>query len=60
MITNFSKVQVERKCPKCGHSDVVRSQRIDTIEKMLGIVNIYPYRCQKHTCKHRFESYGRE
>ena len=60
MITNFSKAQIERKCPKCGNSEVARSQRIDLVEKMLGVVNVYPYRCQKHTCKHRFESFGRE
>ncbi|WP_146138330.1 hypothetical protein [Chamaesiphon polymorphus] len=59
MISNSSKAQVERKCPKCGSTEVVRSLRVNFSERVLGLVNIYPYRCQKHTCKHRFESYGR-
>jgi predicted nucleic-acid-binding Zn-ribbon protein len=60
MISNSSKAQVERKCPKCGSSEVTRSQRIDLTEKLLSLVNVYPYRCQKHTCKHRFESFGKQ
>jgi predicted nucleic-acid-binding Zn-ribbon protein len=60
MISNLSKTQIDRKCPKCGSSDVTRSQRIDLTERMLALVNIYPYRCLKHTCKQRFESFGKK
>jgi predicted RNA-binding Zn-ribbon protein involved in translation (DUF1610 family) len=59
MISNFYKDQVERKCPKCGSLSLTRSQRVDFTERMLSWVDIYPYRCQKQTCKHRFESFGR-
>jgi hypothetical protein len=59
MISNLAKVRVDRKCPKCGSTDVNRSLRVDFTERVLALVNVYPYRCQKHTCKHRFESYGR-
>ncbi|WP_310488966.1 hypothetical protein [Chamaesiphon sp. VAR_69_metabat_338] len=60
MIANFYKTQVDRKCPKCGSLSITRSQRVDFTERMLAWVDVYPYRCQKHTCKHRFESFGRQ
>ncbi|WP_309738448.1 hypothetical protein [Chamaesiphon sp. OTE_20_metabat_361] len=59
MLSNLSKTQVDRKCPKCGCAEVVRSQRIDLTDRMLSLINVYPYRCQKHTCKNRFESFGK-
>ncbi|WP_309730636.1 hypothetical protein [Chamaesiphon sp. OTE_75_metabat_556] len=59
MISHFYKAQAERKCPKCGSSSLTRSQRVDLTERMLALVDIYPYRCHKQTCKHRFESFGR-
>jgi predicted RNA-binding Zn-ribbon protein involved in translation (DUF1610 family) len=61
MISNISKAkaQVDRQCPKCGSTDIIRSQRVDFTEQIMAFINIYPYRCQKHNCKQRFESFGR-
>jgi ssDNA-binding Zn-finger/Zn-ribbon topoisomerase 1 len=61
MISNFTKAQsqVDRKCPKCGSIDLNRSQRVDFEERLLSMINIYPYRCRQHTCQHRFQSFGR-
>ncbi|WP_310426237.1 hypothetical protein [Chamaesiphon sp. VAR_48_metabat_135_sub] len=59
MLFSSSKVQVDRKCPKCGSLHTARSQRIDLDDRLLSLINIYPYRCQQHTCKQRFTSFGR-
>jgi predicted RNA-binding Zn-ribbon protein involved in translation (DUF1610 family) len=59
MISNFAKAQVGRKCPKCGSEELDRSQRVDFEDRLLSMVNIYPYRCRQHTCKHRFTAVGR-
>ncbi len=54
-----SKAQVGRKCPKCGSSETARSQRIDLEDRLLSLVNLYPYRCQHFSCKYRFQAFGR-
>jgi predicted RNA-binding Zn-ribbon protein involved in translation (DUF1610 family) len=59
MLSNFAKAQRERKCPQCGSVELDRSQRVDFEDRLLSMVNIYPYRCRQHTCKHRFQSFGR-
>ena len=59
MISNSSKDRVERKCPKCGCSEIARSQRVDLEDRLCSLVNLYPYRCQHQTYKHRFQAFGR-
>jgi predicted RNA-binding Zn-ribbon protein involved in translation (DUF1610 family) len=61
MISNLfaSKSKAERQCPKCGSLQIARSQRIDLEDRLLSLINIYPYRCQQHICKHRFQATGR-
>ena len=59
MISNSAKAQVERKCPKCRSADTARSQRVDLEDRLLSLMNRYPYRCQQQACKQRFHAFGR-
>jgi hypothetical protein len=59
MLFSSFKTQVARQCPKCSYPETVRSQRIDLDDRLLSLINLYPYRCQRHTCKHRFQGFGR-
>jgi len=40
------------KCPLCESESVVRSHRRGIWERILGIVRVYPFRCE--SCEHRF------
>ena len=44
------------RCPKCKIDSGSRSRRAGPLERLLGIVGYYPYRCQG--CSHRFRSFG--
>jgi predicted RNA-binding Zn-ribbon protein involved in translation (DUF1610 family) len=59
MIANSSQSKASHQCPKCGSLKVVRSQRVNLLERVISLVNIYPYRCQQHICKHRFQYWGK-
>lgn len=34
-------------CPKCGSSQIRRSHRVSSMERIWGILGYYPYRCQE-------------
>lgn len=40
------------QCPQCGRDFVRRSHREGTLEHLLSVVFVYPFRCQ--LCAHRF------
>ena len=43
---------MEPRCPQCGKDFVRRSHREGTLEQLLSVVYVYPFRCQ--LCGHRF------
>ena len=47
------------KCPRCGNLQVSRAHRANSWDRVLSLVNIYPYRCRQHHCKTRFHRFGR-
>ena len=47
------------KCPKCGTDRICRAHRIGGWDKLISLVNLYPYRCRQHHCKLRFHRLGR-
>ena len=44
------------KCPLCESESVVRSHRRGIWERILGIVRVYPFRCE--SCEHRFRAFS--
>ncbi len=48
-----------RKCPKCQTKKVCRAHRFSRLDRVLSLINIYPYRCRQYPCKHRFYLFGR-
>ncbi|WP_310488022.1 hypothetical protein [Chamaesiphon sp. VAR_69_metabat_338] len=46
-----------RTCPDCGSAKIGRARR-RRIDRIISLVNIYPYSCRIHTCKARFYSFG--
>jgi hypothetical protein len=65
MLVSFMKLstkdlnKVVRKCPKCDTSEICRAHRVDRWDRVLSLVNVYPYRCRKYYCKNRFHLFGR-
>jgi hypothetical protein len=51
--------ELTQKCPKCDSDRVGRAHRIGLLDRVLSLVNVYPYRCRKYSCKNRFHSFGR-
>ncbi|AFY91347.1 hypothetical protein Cha6605_0039 [Chamaesiphon minutus PCC 6605] len=47
-----------QKCPKCGTDRVGRAHR-NKFDRLLSLINIYPYRCRQLACKSRFYRFGR-
>jgi len=43
-----------RKCPQCSGASVRRSHRQGVRDYLLGLLFIYPFRCQD--CNHRFRA----
>lgn len=48
-----------RVCPKCDSQKVGRAHRVGSLDRLLSIFNIYPYRCRQFPCKFRFYQRGR-
>lgn len=42
-------------CPRCGKEFVQRTTRNGSVEDLLGVVYVYPFRCQ--LCSHRFRTF---
>jgi hypothetical protein len=47
------------KCPECGTHKVRRSNRYGMLDRVLSVVNVYPYRCCECPSQKRFYSFGR-
>ena len=46
------------RCPQCGKEFVRRSHRQGTLEHMLSVIYVYPYRCQLCTFRFRAMQWG--
>jgi predicted RNA-binding Zn-ribbon protein involved in translation (DUF1610 family) len=46
-------------CPECGNDQVCRTRR-QGFDRVISLVNIYPYYCRTHTCQARFYRFGRD
>jgi predicted RNA-binding Zn-ribbon protein involved in translation (DUF1610 family) len=46
-----------RECPECGNTKTARARR-HGVDRVISLVNIYPYSCRIHTCKARFYRFG--
>jgi predicted RNA-binding Zn-ribbon protein involved in translation (DUF1610 family) len=44
-------------CPECGQDKVSRARR-KGFDRVISLVNIYPYCCRMHACKARFYRFG--
>lgn len=42
-------------CPRCGKEFMQRTTRNGSVEDLLGVVYVYPFRCQ--FCSHRFRTF---
>jgi predicted RNA-binding Zn-ribbon protein involved in translation (DUF1610 family) len=47
----------ELTCPECGNTKIARARRRGT-DRIISLVNIYPYSCRTHTCQARFYRFG--
>jgi predicted RNA-binding Zn-ribbon protein involved in translation (DUF1610 family) len=47
----------ELTCPECGNTKIARARR-HGMDRIISLVNIYPYSCRIHTCKARFYRFG--
>jgi hypothetical protein len=45
-------------CPECSGEKVSRARR-QGFDRVISLVNIYPYSCRIHACKARFYRFGR-
>jgi predicted RNA-binding Zn-ribbon protein involved in translation (DUF1610 family) len=45
-------------CPECGNEKVARARR-QGFDRVISLINIYPYSCRIHTCQARFYRLGR-
>ncbi len=45
-------------CPDCGSEKICRARR-QGFDRVISLVNIYPYCCRMHACKARFYRFGR-
>jgi hypothetical protein len=45
-------------CPECGGEKVSRARR-QGFDRVISLINIYPYSCRIHACKARFYRLGR-
>jgi hypothetical protein len=45
-------------CPECGQTKMCRARR-QGLDRVISLVNIYPYSCRTHTCQARFYRFGR-
>jgi hypothetical protein len=49
-----SAFALQRRCPACKNPSIRRTGRQGWLEKLLSIVNLYPFRCTNFECNHRF------
>jgi hypothetical protein len=49
-----SSFAILRRCPACKNPHIRRTGRQGWLEKLLSIVNFYPFRCTNYECNHRF------
>jgi hypothetical protein len=59
MRRNEDRAMTTHKCPECGTHKVCRASRHGTLERVLAIVNVYPYRCRQCPSRKRFYNFGR-
>jgi hypothetical protein len=45
---------LRRRCPACKDPNIRRTGRQGWLEKVLSIINFYPFRCTNYECNHRF------
>ncbi|WP_373538820.1 hypothetical protein [Chamaesiphon sp.] len=50
---------ITHECPRCSHSQVCRAHRVGGWDRVLSMLNIYPYRCRQYFCKNRFYRFGK-
>jgi hypothetical protein len=55
---NRSNTIAALTCPECGGEKVSRARR-KGFDRVISLVNIYPYSCRIHTCQTRFYRFGR-
>ncbi len=55
-----SESATTHKCPKCSTTQVRRTHRVSTMDKILSTVNFYPYYCLECIFDTRFHSFGRK
>ena len=46
------------ECPECGNAKISRSRR-EGVDRIISLINIYPYRCRTHTCQAHFYRFGK-
>ena len=46
------------QCPRCGSQSVRRSSRVGAFERLISVVYIYPFRCQRCTFRFRRLNWG--
>ena len=49
-----------RKCPECGTDRICRDRRSDGFERVLSLLNVYPYYCLQCPTNVRFYRTGRK
>jgi hypothetical protein len=47
-----------RQCPECGTTQICRAQRVGGLDRILSLVNRYPYHCLQ--CPASFYRTGRK
>jgi predicted RNA-binding Zn-ribbon protein involved in translation (DUF1610 family) len=47
-------------CPKCGTDNVRRTHRVGKLDRVLSLVNLYPYYCLECNLDTRFHQFGRK
>jgi len=49
---------VDVQCPRCGSQSVRRSSRVGAFERLISVVYVYPFRCQRCTFRFRRLNWG--
>jgi C4-type Zn-finger protein len=45
------------KCPSCGEAKSVRRSHRHPLDKLLGFIHVYPFRCDR--CDYRFYRFSK-
>ncbi len=59
-MTLSNQAETTHKCPKCDSTEVRRTHRVSTMDRLLSKINLYPYYCLECTFDTRFHSFGRK